>query len=109
MQMNDIGGTGTLVQVIHILRNDGNIKVPLKGCNKPMTLVRFHGEQFTTALVIELQDKFRICGIPLGGSDNFYGILVPKATTATKSAEPTLYTHSCTRQDYNLLHNIILL
>jgi hypothetical protein len=72
-------------------------------------LVRFHGEQFTAALVIELQDKFRICGIPFGGSDNFYGILVPKATTATKSAQPALYTHSCTGKNYNLLHNIILL
>jgi hypothetical protein len=74
-----------------------------------MPLVRFHGEQFTTALVIELQDKLRICCIPLGGSDNLYGILVPKATATTESAQAALYTHSCTGKNYNLLHNIILL
>ena len=68
MQVNDIGGAGTFVQVIDILCHHCYIEALLKGCNKPVTVIGLNGEQFAATFVVEFKDKARVRSIALGMS-----------------------------------------
>ena len=108
MQVNDIGGAGTLMQVIDILCNNGNIKVFLKGCNKAVSFVGLNGKQFATALVVELKYKCRICCISLWCGNLLYRVVIPQTTATTEGCETTFHTHTCTGKYHNPFHYFLI-
>ena len=78
MQMNHFRAAGTLVQVVHILRDDRHIVILLHGCQQHMAPAWFHLLQLTAAFIVKTGDQLRIAGISFGSGHILHRIAVPQ-------------------------------
>lgn len=99
VQVDDVAAAGTLVQVVHILRDDRHPEVLLKAGNEP---VRFIGDavpEVLPHLIVEIKHQLRVAVPSLDGRDILHAMVVPQSASAAKSAEAAFGTDSGTGKD----------
>ena len=60
MQVYDVMTAGTFVQIVNVLRNDSHIEILFQFSAENVTLVGFDFEQLLAALVVKMDNQFRI-------------------------------------------------
>ena len=104
MQMNDVATPGTFVQVINILCHHRHMEVFLQFRQQFMSTVRFHLQQLFPALIIEINHQSRVTLITFRSGHLLHWISIPQTACIAKCTNPTLGTHTRTRQNYQILH-----
>ena len=99
MQVDHIGATSTLVQVVHILCDNLHIVETLQLCQQLMPQARLCIKHLLAAQVVELSDKFQIPCPPLGRGNIFHFVLFPKTSAITEGTDTALGTHAGTGKD----------
>ena len=77
MQVDDLGGAGSLMEVIYILGDDGDIEELLQSCHQLVTAAGLHQGQLPAAFVVEVNHEFGITDIALNGGHILYAVLFP--------------------------------
>lgn len=103
MKMNDAGGSGSLMQVIHILGDHRHVVLLLQFCNDTVGMVGLDFRQLKPSPVVEVKalvqslDKSPRVGKPIPFLPGPHAILAPE------SGQSALSTDAGTRKKYNLL------
>ena len=109
VQVNHLVASGTLVQVVHILRDNGHMEIFFQFRQQFVPPVRFHLQQLFASFVIEIDDQFRIRRISFRGSHLFHRILIPQSSCIAERTDTTLRTHARTCQYNQIFHILVLL
>ena len=83
-------GTSALVQVIHILCDDGHIELVFEARYEFVSFVRHHTTQLLATFVVELLHQFGVTFVTLNACHCLYGILFSKATAVAEGADAAL-------------------
>ena len=102
--MDDVRASGTLMQIIHILRNHRHVEVLLQFGKSDVPRIRLYIEQLLAAFIIEVNNQLRVAYISLGTGNLHHRIFVPQSARITKRTDTTLGTHSGTGQNDQVLH-----
>ena len=99
MQVDHIGATSTLMQVVHILCDNLHIVETFQLCKQLMPQAGLCIEHLLTAQVVELSNKFRVSCPPLWRGNIFHFVLFPKTSAISESTDTALGTHAGTGED----------
>ena len=104
MQVDNVGRTGPLVQVVYVLGDHRHVVISLQRGHKFMPPARTDGRQLLATLVVKVNHQFGIAVVAFDGGDVLHPVLLPQPTRIAESADAALGRHPSTCQDYNLLH-----
>jgi hypothetical protein len=99
MQMDDVGATCSFMQVVYILRNDSNVKIPFHTGQKVMRGVGLHLSQIGPSLIIEFQHLGRSLLPSRYGCQLGQIFIVPETSSATERSDAALDTDAGSRED----------
>ena len=99
MQVEDISAAGTLMKVIHVLRDNLHIVETLQLSQQLMSKAWLCIKHLLAAQVVELGNKFRIPCPPLGRGNIFHFVLFPKTSAISEGTDTALGTHAGTGED----------
>ena len=97
--MNDACAACSLVQIIHILRDDSYIILLLHFRQTNMACIRFATGIVASACIVELENEGRIAPKPIDRGHILDGIILPQSVGITKSRYAAFGTHACATQD----------
>ena len=107
VEVDDVRGAGALVEVVDVLRDDGDVVVLLKLGQRQVGGVGLRGEELAPQGVVEVGDEVGV-GLPaLGGGYCLDGVTLPKAVAVAKGAETALGADAgaCEHNEF-LLHGV---
>ena len=103
MEIDDIRRTGTGMQVVDVLRDDGHVVVLLKFRQQQMSLVGAGIHQLPAQAVVEFVHKNRIFVPSLGSSHFFHRITLPQSAAVAESGKAAFGTHPGAGEHHNFL------
>ena len=77
MEVDDVRGTGTFVQVVDILRHHRDVVILFQGRHQFVSAVGLHRGQLFATFVVEIDDEFRVADIALDGGYVLHSMLFP--------------------------------
>ena len=104
MQMNNVATSGAFMQIINILCHHRYMETFLQFRQQLMSTVRFHLQQLFPAFIIEINHQSRVPLITFRSSHLLHRIFIPQTARIPKCTDPTLGTHTGTRQNYQIFH-----
>ena len=105
--MDDVRGAGALVEVVDVLRDDGDVVMLLKLGQRQVGGVGLRGEELAPQGIVEVGDEVGV-GLPaLGGGYCLDGVTLPEAVAVAKGAETALGADAgaCEHNEF-LLHGV---
>jgi len=99
VKVDDVRAAGAFVEVIHVLRDNANVKVALQGRQSAVAVVGLGAKQFASAGVVEVEDKLRIAGEALGRGDIFDAIILPQPVGVAEGGDAALGAHAGAGED----------
>src|SRR5690606_25823096 len=97
MQVQNVSTSGTFVQVVYVLGNNGNIKVIFKFGNYGMCLIWDNLKKLLPAFVVKIEYQRRVFEPAFGRSHFHYIMTLPKAACITKRFYSAFGTNTGTR------------
>lgn len=94
MQVQHLRRTGSLVQIVHILRDDAHVEVVFQFGQEFMPPIGARFDQLPAQSVVKLIDKIGIALPSLGRGHLFHGMRFPKSATVAKGGKTTLGAHT---------------
>ena len=107
MQVQHAGGTGTLVQVVHVLGNHIHVIGRFQARNGLVGRVGFGVFQLCAALVVKIQHQGAVAVPALDGGHIVHVVLLPQATGVPEGGESAFGRYSGPGKDYNVFFHLI--
>ena len=96
MQVDDLRGTGHLMEVVHVLRDNRHVVLLLQLSHQPVPLIGFHTPALLAEHIIEIGHECRISLPAFVGGHLCHGIVLPKTIGIAESLQSALHRHACT-------------
>jgi hypothetical protein len=102
MKVDNVTGTGTLMEIVHVLSDHNHVETALQIGDGPMSSVRLGIRGMRSSLVVELQHKFGIAVPGIKSCDIFNSMIVPQTVAASKGWYSTRCADSRACEEHNL-------
>jgi hypothetical protein len=102
VQVNDIGTACSLMQIIDILRDDGDLEYILKLVKSFVRGVWLNGENAFSTFVVKFENPRRVALPSIRGRYKRNGLTLPQTTRSAKGIEPALRAYASTREYYDV-------
>ena len=99
VKVDDVRAAGAFVEVIHVLRDNADVKIALQRRQSAVAVVGFGAEEFAAAGVVEVEDKLRIASEALGRGDIFDAIILPQPVGVAEGGDAALGAHAGAGED----------
>ena len=96
MQMNDMRGTGTLMEIIHILRDDSHLVVILQFSYHPVGFIRLYLRKLLPPEIVEVKTLLSVVVKGICACQICPLFVRPQAVLATESAESAFHADTST-------------
>lgn len=104
MQVQHIFRAGTLVQVVHILRDDIHVEIFFQFHQSTVCGVGLRIDQLQSALIVELVNQGRVASEALVACHVHHFVVFPKPTCVAESGDTALCTHARSSGDNQVFH-----
>ncbi len=104
VHMNQAPGSGTFVQIIDILRDNGQVALPpgIKPRERMMRCIGLLGLDRGAPHIIKSQHQIGIAGKGFGRRHILDAVLLPQPAASTKGINPAFRAHAGAGQDYDV-------
>ena len=108
VQVNDAGGSGTLMQVVDVLRDDTRLRHRLlQPRDSHVRCIGLGRQRVTPAVVVKLDAQLRVGQPRLMRTHIFHTVVLPQTVTVAEGTQTALGTHAGSGKNNNLRHKSI--